>query len=248
MYQKPTGMRYQQFLSELHSSHLFDWYLEIGCRTGETFAPCRSKTIAVDPFFRAEQNIIAAKPELHVFQQTSDDFFAGGFLARNCIRLSFSFIDGMHLVEYALRDLINVEANSAPSGVIALHDCCPFSRKMTTRDLNNLPGGPWTGDVWKLLPILRRYRPDLTVTVMNCRPSGLVLLTGLDPSSRVLAENQSDILKEFQELDIEDYGVERFNESFSYTEAGGEARNGFPLFAGCRIDEGAALTPAFVTP
>ncbi len=59
---------------------------------------------------------------------------------------------------------------------------------------------------------------------------------------------QSDILKEFQELDIEDYGVERFNESFSYTEAGGEARNGFPLFAGCRIDEGAALTPAFVTP
>lgn len=248
MYQKLGGMRYQRFLAELHSSHLFDWYMEIGCRTGKTFGPVRSKTIAVDPFFRAEQNIIATKPVLHVFQQTSDDFFASGFLARNDIKLSFSFIDGMHLIEYALRDLINVEANSLPGGVIVIHDCCPFDLQMTTRDLDNLPEGPWTGDVWKLIPILRQYRPDLKMTVLDCRPSGLVLLSELDPKNRVLAENQADILKEHQTRDIETFGVDRFNACFELSNARRVMADGFKQFAGCRIDEAAALAPVFVTP
>lgn len=248
MFKKPKGMLYTRFLNSIHASHMFDWYMEIGCRTGDSFAPVRSKTIAVDPFFRAETNIIGAKPALHIFQQTSDDFFAGGFLARNGIKLSFSFIDGMHLVEYALRDLINVEANSAPSGVIAIHDCCPFTTKMTTRDLSNLPEGPWTGDVWKLLPILRRYRPDLTVTVLNCRSSGLVLVSDLDPTNRVLADNLAEILAEYQEISMEDFGLDRFNDCFEYTDASQNLADGFPQFAACRIEDSAAIKPVFVSP
>ena len=81
MFVKRTGMSYPPFLRSLHEACLFDWYLEVGCRSGESFAPVRSKTVAVDPFFRAEINIIGKKPALHVFQETSDDFFAGGFLA-----------------------------------------------------------------------------------------------------------------------------------------------------------------------
>ena len=80
MYIRPLGMQYYDFLKALHEQTLFDWYLEIGCRAGRTIAPVRSKTIAVDPFFQAEINIIGAKPALHVFQATSDDFFAVGQL------------------------------------------------------------------------------------------------------------------------------------------------------------------------
>jgi hypothetical protein len=248
MYARPLGLQYRQFLATLHSRHFFDWYLEVGCRSGESFAPVRSKTIAVDPFFRAEINIIGKKPALHVFQQTSDDFFASGFLARNDIRLSLAFLDGMHLFEFLLRDFINTEAHMDPKGVIMLHDCVPYGQKMTRRDLNNLPDGPWTGDVWKLIPILQTWRPDLTVTVLDCAPTGLVCVSGLNPESRVLAENYDRIVAEFVDKDIKQFGVERFFGLFDYTPARLVARKGFQLFRPVALPLEAAPDPVPVTP
>ncbi len=248
MYVKPLGIYYRRFLATLHSQHLFDWYLEVGCRSGESFAPVRSKTIAVDPFFRAEINIIGKKPALHVFQATSDDFFAGGFLARNDIRLSLAFLDGMHLFEYLLRDFMNTEAAMDPKGVVMLHDCVPYGLKMTRRDLDNLPDGPWTGDVWKLIPILQKWRPDLTLTVLDCNPTGLVCVSGLDPSSRVLRDNYDRIVAEFVGTDIKQFGIERFFASFDFTPARLIARKGFRLFQPVSISVDQALEPQKITP
>ena len=231
----------------MHSPHLFDWYLEIGCRSGDTFSPSRSKTIAVDPFFRVEQNAIGQKPALHVFQTTSDDFFASGFLEKNDIKLTLSFIDGMHLVEYALRDLINVERNSAPHGLIMVHDCIPFTHAMTSRDLDKLPPGPWTGDVWKLIPIIRRWRPDLTLTVLDAKPSGVVVLSGLNPKDDTLKQNYDAILAEFQTLTLEDYGLETFTAQYELTDCRAEEEAGFPLFKAIKLDEAQALKPGFVS-
>lgn len=248
MYVKPNGLQYRRFLAALHSRHIFDWYLEVGCRSGESFAPVRSKTIAVDPYFRAEINIIGKKPALHVFQTTSDDFFASGFLARNDIRLGLAFLDGMHLFEFLLRDFINTEARMDPKGVIMLHDCVPYGQRMTRRDLDNLPDGPWTGDVWKLIPILQQWRPDLQLTVLDCHPTGLVCVSGLDPANRVLAERYDDIVAAFIGTDIKAFGVERFFASFDYTSARLVARKGFQLFRPVVLPEAAALEPVPVTP
>jgi hypothetical protein len=242
------GMPYYRFLSKLHETTLLDWYLEVGCREGLSFAPVAGKTIAVDPFFRAEINIIQRKPALHVFQSTSDDFFASGFLARNGIRLGAAFLDGMHLFEYLLRDFINTEAACDPGGVILLHDCVPYDHGMTTRDLENLPEGSWTGDVWKLIPILQAWRPDLTVTVLDCRPTGLVAVSGLDPESRVLAEAYDQIVAEYLAVDLQDFGVERFFRSFSYASAKAVAQDGFPMFQSVRLDPDTALQPKQITP
>ena len=85
---------------------------------GRSFADVRGKTIAVDPSFRIDSNVIKDKPALHIFQQTSDDFFDSGFLKAARAKLSFSFLDGMHLFEYLLRDFINTEKNSHPDSVI----------------------------------------------------------------------------------------------------------------------------------
>jgi hypothetical protein len=248
MFLKPAGMLYYRFLRTLHETCLFDWYLEVGCRSGESFAPVRSKTIAVDPFFRAEINIIGKKPALHVFQATSDDFFGSGFLAKNDIRLSLAFLDGMHLFEYLLRDFINTEAAMDARGVIMMHDCVPSGLKMTRRDLNNLPDGPWTGDVWKLIPILQKWRPDLTVTVLDCLPTGLVCVSGLDPSNRVLAEHYDEIVAEFVATDIKQFGIERFFASFAYTSARQVARTGFQMFRPASLPEDQALEPRKITP
>ena len=248
MFLKPAGMPYYRFLRTLHDTCLFDWYLEVGCRSGESFAPVRSKTIAVDPFFRAEINIIGKKPALHVFQATSDDFFGGGFLARNDIRLSLAFLDGMHLFEFLLRDFMNTEAAMDPRGVIMMHDCVPYGLKMTRRDLDNLPDGAWTGDVWKLIPILQKWRPDLTVTVLDCRPTGLVCVSGLDPSNRVLADHYDEIVAEFVGTDIKQFGIERFFASFAYTPARLVARKGFRMFRPASLPEEHALEPREITP
>jgi hypothetical protein len=243
------GMRYMPFLHLLHQQHVFDWYMEIGCRSGKSFAPVRSSTIAVDPFFSVETNVIGSKPALHCFQQTSDDFFAGGFLARNEIALSFSFLDGMHLYEYLLRDFMNTEANSHPDGMIALHDCIPGSLDMAMRDHTKVPRmrKGWAGDVWKLIPILKEYRPDLTVTVFDCAPTGLVVVSGLDPSNRVLQSEYDAIVARYA-VDLQGYGLNRFWDSFELANARTEAGLGFPLWASAAAKAGATHAPVWVSP
>ncbi len=242
MYLRAKGTRYMNFLTGLHSSMLFDWYLEIGCRSGASFAPVRSKTIAVDPFFRAEINIIGQKPALHVFQATSDDFFATGFLGKNDIRLSVSFLDGMHLFEYLLRDFMNTEAASDPKGVIMMHDLVPHNLAMTTRNLKGIRGA-WTGDVWKILPILQRWRPDLTLTMLNLRPTGVLCVSNLSPDNRVLHENYDAIVAEFIAPDIETFGVDKYFGSFEYTDAVAMMEAGFPMFQPLALDASAELVP-----
>jgi hypothetical protein len=248
MFKQADGLGYYRFLKRLHETLLFDWYMEVGCRSGQSFAPVRSKTIAVDPFFRAEINIIGSKPQLHVFQQASDDFFASGFLAKNRIKLGVSFLDGMHLFEFLLRDFINTEAQSAANGVIIMHDCVPFNHVMTTRDLANLPRGAWTGDVWKLVPILQTYRPDLKLTMLDSRPTGLLCVSNLAPRNRVLTKNYDQICKEYMDVTLEDYGVERFGESFEFSNALECTQAGFPLFKAASIDPTRALHPKAITP
>lgn len=243
-----TGLNYRDYLTAVHRAAAFDWYLEVGCRNGKTFAPSRSRTIAVDPFFKVKANVIGTKPALHVFQQTSDAFFASGFLRAMQARLSLSFLDGMHLFEYLLRDILNTEASSRADGVIALHDCLPFSHTMTTRDLAALPSGAWTGDVWKLIPILRQHRPDLRIDVLDCRPTGLVLLSGLDPSSTILSQAYDQILRDWTDVTLHDFGLERFYGQFDTISADDDLSAGLARFDHLRLDEAGAITPEYITP
>lgn len=248
MFNKPNDLPYLRFMRRLHAAVLFDWYLEIGCRTGRSMQNVRGKTIGVDPFFRIENNVIGQKSVFMAFQQKSDDFFASNVLKSLGIKLSFSFLDGMHLMEYLLRDFMNAEANSRDGAVIAMHDCCPYDHEMTTRDVENAPPRAWTGDVWKLLPILQEYRPDLAITVLGCQPTGLVLVSNLDPESKVLKDSYDDIVKTWQELTLADYGVSRFYDSFAYTEVTELFQNRFALFEKVRLDPESADAPKFVSP
>lgn len=229
-FQRANGLGYRRFLRALHDQVEFEWYMEIGCRTGQSLAPVTGATIAVDPHFSVNSDLIADKPVLHIFQQTSDAFFESGFLERNGIVLGFSFLDGMHLIDYLIRDFIGTERASASGSLIAIHDCCPFSHGMTTRDLNSLPKGAWTGDVWKIIPILQRYRPDLRIDVLDCRKTGLVVISNLDSGNTTLQDNYDRILTEYKELELSDFGPERFFNSFAFKPAAEIINSDFALF------------------
>jgi hypothetical protein len=243
-----SGLPYVKFFQALHAEAAFDWYMEIGCRSGQIFAQAQGKTIAVDPFFQADRNVIGAKPALHVLQATSDDFFAGGFLKRNDIRLSVSFLDGMHLFEFLLRDLMNTEAHSRADGVILLHDCSPYDHAMTARDYTGKRGSPWTGDVWKLLPILQEHRPDLRVQVLDCATTGLVAISGLDPANRVLHDRYDAIVQQYQDVTLEAFGVERFFASFAHVDAAAEVAAGFPTFKPVMLERSGLVRPERSSP
>lgn len=248
MFRKPEDMRYLRFLRRLHGRMAFDWYMEIGCRTGRSLRHVRGKTIAVDPFFQIDSNVIGSKPVFMAFQQTSDEFFASGVLERLGARLGFSFLDGMHLMEFLLRDFMNTEAASHPGVLIAMHDCCPFNFQMTTRKVEDAPRGAWTGDVWKLIPILEKYRPDLRMAILGCQPTGLVLVAGLDPRNTVLRDNYDKILQDWKELTLEEYGLESFFGGFSFTPVAEIEASDYEMFSDVRLSNESIRTPEFVSP
>ena len=115
--------------------------------------------------------------------------------------IALAFIDGMHLFEYALRDFMNIERHCTPGSTILLDDCLPADRRSAGRERTT---DFWTGDVWRVVLALKKYRPDLRIHTVAAAPTGLCVVRGLDPASRVLSENYDAIVQEFLALD---YGV-----------------------------------------
>lgn len=194
------GPPYRDVLRRVHELVRPRRYLEIGVETGATlaFAHAAERVIGIDPdASKLRRDLVP--PNAQVFHETSDAFFArhSREQALGAHRLDLSFIDGMHLFEYALRDFMNVEAWSEPNGVVVLHDCLPISPLSANRERRS---NFWVGDVWKVVDILRQYRPDLRVKIVATAPSGLCVVRGLDPSSRVLWDELDRIVERYLEL------------------------------------------------
>ncbi len=215
------GVGYLDFMRALSNSLAVRSYLEIGTDTGESLSCFRADAVCIDPSFAVSRNVLADRRRAFFFQMTSDEFFLnhdlrlflpGGF--------DVAFLDGLHLFEALLRDFINAERYANARSVILLHDCVPTNFRMAERenriDETEDPSTrrSWAGDVWRLLPVLHRFRPDLTVTVLDCPPTGLVACTNLNPFSHVLADNFDSICAEFLTLDLATFGLDRLWEIF----------------------------------
>ena len=197
------GQGYIDVLAQLHEKLQPNWYLEVGTFTGKSLSLAKGNTIAVDPEFKLRHPAVnPTGKQMFFFQQSSDDFFKDGFLKKNKISVDLAFLDGMHLFEYLLRDFIETEKAMSKKGVIALHDCCPTTDYMATREFHK---GDWTGDVWKTLQILQLYRPDLKIDVTTAFPTGLVLIRNLNPRSTVLSKKYDALVKEFMGKELTDF-------------------------------------------
>jgi len=185
---------YRDTLSRVHACLKPDVYLEIGVRHGVSLALSAARiSIGVDPLPELQAPLAN---HAQVVATSSDAFFAGTGAELLIEPIDLAFIDGMHWFEFALRDFINVERHASRHGVVLFDDVLPNHPLQAERIRQS---GVWTGDVWKILPCLRKYRPELMLTLLDTQPSGLLAVTRLDPDNGVLSGSYARIVREFTE-------------------------------------------------
>ncbi len=193
-----TDFDYIDVLARLHETRRPRTYLEIGVYRGESLrlAGHDTFTVGVDPEPDLSREEAA---RLHVVSTTSDEFFAGPLptelLAGRPVDLAF--IDGEHLFEYALRDFMHIESLAGNNSLVVAHDCLPRSDTAASRKRSTLD---WSGDVWKLVLCLLEHRPDLKLRILDVPPSGLLLVSDLDPSSRKLPDAYETLVARYVDL------------------------------------------------
>lgn len=182
------GPDFREVLRWIHEALRPATYVEIGVYAGCSLAAVQPQTLAIgiDP---DPQQDGCWPTGSRIFRLTSTEFFAKHDLCQvlGGKAVDFALVDGVHLFDQALEDLCNLERYIAPGGVIAVHDTIPLDRvtsaRMRTTEF-------YTGDVWKMVPYLRRYRPELEVITVTAAPTGLTLIRGLNPGydpTRLLA-------------------------------------------------------------
>jgi len=130
----------------------------------------------------------------------------------NC-HIDFAFLDGKHWSEFLLRDFINTERNCHRNSIIALHDCLPVEAAIADRIPNQRPtivahrAGWWAGDVWRTALLLKRKRPDLHMLTLDAKPTGLVLISNLDPESGLLSQKLADFEAEMHAWSLDEIGL-----------------------------------------
>ena len=123
------------------------YYLEIGVENGYTFSNVNiNDKIGVDPDPKIESS--------NIIKKTSDEFFKD-----NDKKFDIIFIDGMHQVEYILKDFNNSVKFLNKNGIIFLDDILPINKNEQEKiPINPIYengilkySSPWTGDVWKFV-------------------------------------------------------------------------------------------------
>ncbi len=152
-------------------------YFEIGTNMGASLTLASCASIAVDPVASSRFDVLGRKSSLKYFAKTSDDFFATVDLGVELsgVPVDLGFIDGFHSFDQVLRDFIHLEPYCAPETVICIHDVLPRTDSEADRDRRT---SSWAGDVWKVVDILRQYRPHLRYACLDVSPTGIFLVTG----------------------------------------------------------------------
>ena len=200
------GEEYFELLSRFHKFLKPNSYLEVGVSFGQSLAQALPTTLAIgiDPRQAINHKIVA---QTKMFIMTSDKFFEQQNLSQilNGQALEMAFIDGLHTFQQVLRDFLNIERFSSPETVILIHDCMPVDPVTASADRKS---GFWTGDVWKILPALNKYRHDLKIFVTPAPPTGLAIITNLDNKrTEQLEESYGKMVNDFSSISFEQFEI-----------------------------------------
>ena len=163
---------------------LFDapHYLEIGVDHGDTFKRVRaSRKVAVDPKFHFEfPKIVDVDAPEQFHEVTSDVYF--GEIVKSDERFDVVFLDGLHITEQTLRDLLNAVMFIRHDGIIVIDDVIPASYHASLADVGDLyrvreflaktdsrleSDQAWMGDVYKLAFFVQTFMQQFSYATIS---------------------------------------------------------------------------------
>lgn len=182
-------------------------YLEIGVWRGQTFREVRMPfKWGVDP--NPEFSIESLPPGVRFSKGTSDSFFAE---LPSSTKFDLIFLDGLHESRQTYRDILASLTHSHQHTIILVDDVFPDddfsaypSQQEALRQKNEagITDGRWHGDVWKILPILSRHHPNLSVQLIGTPgPNGdnvQAVISNLRENA--FDTDQAQILRHFEDL------------------------------------------------
>lgn len=168
-----------EMLTKLHELINPRSYLEIGVQTGASLhlALGARQVVGVDPDYSLLTYDVN-QPHVHLVETTSDVFFTEEYSPSFVdpetgeSTLDLVFIDGMHRVENVARDLFNAAELSHLNTVLVLDDVLPRNNVEAGRDM--IPGD-WTGDVYKIIRVLRQADYRSRFWLVDTFPTGMLI-------------------------------------------------------------------------
>lgn len=154
-------------INKIIEENNFKNYLEIGvCNPEDCFDKiiCESKD-GIDPGVEFTPNPVK-------YRMASDKFFhlleSNNLDKHPDFNWDVIFIDGLHISNQVMKDIINSLNHLSWNGYILLHDCNPPTIHMAREDYKvNGEYQPWNGTVWKALYWIRSHRGDLRSCVVD---------------------------------------------------------------------------------
>lgn len=156
-------------LNSLIQRYKLKTYLEIGLDNAENFkkVQCESKE-SCDPYIENKETGLEQKGVVDNYGNLRADIFplltyrmtSDAMFKQNKKKYDLIFIDGLHERHQVLRDIKNALEHLNENGFIVMHDCLP---KREECQLVPRVCGEWNGDVWKVLPYLKKCGIDFQV-------------------------------------------------------------------------------------
>lgn len=167
-------MTRHEFLAKLHEMLKPKVYMETGVQTGESLrlAHAAEQAIGIDPY-----PLITQSGNQQIFPMYSREYFADDSKEP---QIDLGFIDGSHLIEDVMIDFLGMARKAHRRTVIVFDDVLPYNQAIASRAMP--PAGDWTGDAWKVIPILRGAIPlhyGVQSKMVNTFPTGLFVVWNL---------------------------------------------------------------------
>jgi hypothetical protein len=177
-----------EFLAAAHVALSPRFYLEIGVWQGTSLRLARCDSVGIDPLPEISEPLPS---HLRIVEVSSEAFFRDPAFTALLGPLDLAYIDGLHLSEIALRDFMLVERHAHGDSIVLVDDIFPVN---TLQGQRARVTSHWTGDVWKLVDVLARLRPDLLMIPLETRPTGTLMIAGLDPQNATLWEAHDTVM------------------------------------------------------